>query len=161
MWGNAAYTLSLLACCPLLIDVRTTVPSHFARSSIWLLATLLRHCICSSKLPSVYITLLTCHRLPLASSTAGRLVGGFQRQPLNFRWIVVSALWVFESWTFRRGSSLFTCHVAQHGGSCHMFLYKGSRKIRSEPQGRCQNSCIAFAGCHFPIKTEAFFCCPK
>lgn len=85
MRGNAAYTRHLLICCPLLMDVSAMIPRHFARSSIWLFATLLRHYICSFELASVYITQLTCHYLPLAFSTAVHLVGSFQRQPLNFQ----------------------------------------------------------------------------
>lgn len=85
MWGNAAYTCHLLTCCPFLMDVSAVISRHFARSSIWLLATVFRHYICSFELPSVYIMPLTCHYLPLAFSTAVHLVGSFQRQPLSFQ----------------------------------------------------------------------------
>lgn len=90
MRGSGAYTHHLLTCCPLLMDVSAAVPRHTARSSIWLFATLLRHYICGFELASVYITQLTCHSLPLAFSTAVHWVGSFQRQPLNFQYIVVS-----------------------------------------------------------------------
>lgn len=132
MWGSAAYTRCLPTCRPALMDVGTTVPRRFARSSIWLFATLLRHYICSFELASVYITQLTCHYLPLAFSTAVHLVGSFQRQLLNFQWIVVAVLWVFESLTFGSGGSpLFVDHVAQHRSSGHTSLHKVNRSIQN------------------------------